>query len=393
MYDQARRGEVRTAQLQARLREAQLTALRSQLQPHFLFNTLQAATTSIYDDPQFAEEILLSLSELLRISLQAFERQEIPVRDEIEYLRHYAAIQKRRFGDRSEDCLRQLCQELWRDSGVSLEPALKGQPVRVVDATVVKEPGKTGGQWRIHYSMRLPSLECDQFDLTPTQGKSTGEKLGRFKFQKGEVILADAGYSNPPGIAAVVNAGADVCVRMNRASLHLQDQKDRPFPLLRKLKPLRKAGETAEWQVSITSGRQRITGRLCGIRKSEDAIKRAQRRLVIRQQDGRGRVTPENEEYACYVLVFTTLAKSRASAAQVLECYRLRWQIELVFKRLKSLVQLGHIPKHDDQSSRAWLYGKLFVALLSQKLTRVGRSGSPWGYYLPEQTASPEPMA
>jgi len=284
----------------------------------------------------------------------------------------------------SEDWLRQLCQELWRDSGVSLEPALKGQPVRVLDATVVKEPGKTGGQWRIHYSMRLPSLECDQFEVTPTQGKSTGEKLGRFKFQKGELILADAGYSNPPGIAAVVNTGADVCVRMNRASLHLQDEKDRPFPLLKKLKALQKAGETAEWPVSITSGKQRITGRLCGIRKSEDAIKRAQRRLVIRQQDGRGRVTPENEEYACYVLVFTTLAKSRASAAQVLESYRLRWQIELVFKRLKSLVQLGHVPKHDDQSSRAWLYGKLFVALLSQKLIRVGRSGSPWGYYLPE---------
>ncbi|MBV8828347.1 MAG: histidine kinase [Acidobacteriaceae bacterium] len=100
MYDQARRGEVRTAQLQAQLREAQLTALRSQLQPHFLFNTLQAATTSIYDDPQGAEEILLSLSELLRISLQVFERQEIPLCDEIDFLKHYAAIQKRRFGDR-----------------------------------------------------------------------------------------------------------------------------------------------------------------------------------------------------------------------------------------------------------------------------------------------------
>ena len=293
----------------------------------------------------------------------------------------------------SEDWLRQLCQELFRDSGVSLEPALKGLPVRVVDATVVKEPGKTGGQWRIHYSMRLPLLECDQFELTPAQGRSTGEKLGRFKFQKGELILADAGYCNPPGIASVVNAGADVCVRLNRATLHLEDEKDRPFPVLKKLKPLRKAGETAEWQVSITSDGQRITGRLCGIRKSEEAIRRARRRLVIRQQDGRGRVTPENEEYACYVLVFTTLAKSRASAAQVLECYRLRWQIELVFKRLKSLVQLGHVPKHDDQSSRAWLYGKLFVALLSQKLTRVGRSGSPWGYYLPQPTAPPEPMA
>jgi hypothetical protein len=62
----------------------------------------------------------------------------------------------------------------------------------------------------------------------------------------------------------------------------------------------------------------------------------------------------------------------------VLECYRLRWQIELSFKRFKSLVQLGHIPKQDDQSSRAWLYGKLFVALLSQKLIRVGSAVSPW---------------
>src|SRR3954469_8440163 len=102
----------------------------------------------------------------------------------------------------SEAWWRQLCQELLRDNGVNLEPALKGQPVRVVAATVVKEPGQTGGQWRIHYSLRLPSLECDHFDVTPTPGKTTGEKLGRFQFQKGELVLADAGYSNPLGIAA-----------------------------------------------------------------------------------------------------------------------------------------------------------------------------------------------
>src|SRR5580704_15194787 len=78
----------------------------------------------------------------------------------------------------SESWLRQLCQQLWKDNGVSLEPALKGQPVRFVDATVVKEPGPTGGQWRIHYSIRLPSLECDNFDLTPVRGKKTGERMG-----------------------------------------------------------------------------------------------------------------------------------------------------------------------------------------------------------------------
>ena len=293
----------------------------------------------------------------------------------------------------SEDWLRQLCQRLWKDNGVSLEPVLKGQPVRLVDATVVREPGKTGGQWRIHYSIRLPSLECDHFELTPVQGKNTGERMGRFALQAGELVLADAGYSNPPGVSAVVGQGADVCVRLNRWSLPLLDEKGRPFPLLRKIQKLRKAGETAEWPVSVQAGNQRIAGRLCGIRKSEAAAQRAQRKLTLRQQAGKGKVTPEKQAYARYVLVFTTLPKGRATVQQVLECYRLRWQIELTFKRLTSIVQLGHVPKHDDQSSRAWLYGKLFVALLSQKLARVGSAISPWGYYLQEQGSDTQPVA
>jgi hypothetical protein len=57
-----------------------------------------------------------------------------------------------------------------------------------------------------------------------------------------------------------------------------------------------------------------------------------------------------------------------------------RRQIELLFKRLKSILAMGHLPKYDDQSSRAWLYGKLLVALLTQKLVRLGSAISPWGY-------------
>lgn len=293
----------------------------------------------------------------------------------------------------AEDWLRQLCQQLWKDNGVDLEPILKGRPVRVVDATVVREPGKTGSQWRIHYSMRLPSLECDHFDLTPVEGENTGERLGRFRFRDGELVLADAGYSNPPGIAAAVQQGADVCVRLNRWSLPLLDEKNRPFPLMRKIQALRRAGQTAEWWVWVQSGDRQIGGRLCVVRKSEQAAQRAQRRLIRKQQRGRGKVTPAKREYACYVLVFTTLPKKDATTRQVLECYRLRWQIELTFKRLKSVVQLGHVPKLDDQSSRAWLYGKLFVALLSQKLARIGSAVSPWGYYLPGPATDTESLA
>src|SRR5712664_2491388 len=83
-------------------------------------------------------------------------------------------------------------------------------------------------------------------------------------------------------------------------------------------------------------------------------------------------------------MVFTTFAQDTFSADDVLHWYRLRWQVELMFKRLKSLAQLGHLPKADDESARAWLYGKLFVALLSEQLIRRGQTLSPW-----RQTDSP----
>jgi hypothetical protein len=83
-------------------------------------------------------------------------------------------------------------------------------------------------------------------------------------------------------------------------------------------------------------------------------------------------------------MVFTTVPASSFSTAEVLEWYRVRWQIELVFKRMKTLAELGALPKHNDQSARAWLYGKLLIVLLGQKLERLGRDISPWGYRLPE---------
>lgn len=294
----------------------------------------------------------------------------------------------------SEHWLRQMCQRLWSDNGMDLEPAVKGLPTRLVDATIVQEPGPTGGHWRIHYSVRLPSLECDYFEVTPVRGKNTGEKLGRFSFHAGELVLADAGYCHPPGVAAVIRDGADLCVRLNPASLPLQDESGRAFPLLARIRKLQRAGEIGEWKVAVRAEDQQVRGRLCAVRKSEDAIRRAQRRIDKRQQRRVSSATPETREYANYILVFTTLKKQKATTREVLESYRLRWQIELTFKRLKSIAKLGHIPKQDDQSVRAWLYGKLLVALLTQKLVRVGTTFSPWGYYLPgEQATHTEPLA
>lgn len=283
----------------------------------------------------------------------------------------------------AEDWLRQICEALLKSDGVVLQPSFAGRSVRLLDATVISEPGKTGSQWRLHYSVRLPTLECDHFELTSTRGAGVGERFGRFRFQAGELVLADAGYCHAAGIAAVVAAKADVCVRINPRGLSLLDEQEKPFALLKRLSRIRKAGELASWPVWIVSGETRIQGRVCAIRKSNHAIAEAHRRQLRKKQQHKTAGTEEARKYAEYVLVFTTLSEADAPAAEILQAYRLRWQVELAFKRLKSLVQMGHVPKYDEQSCRAWLYGKLLVALLGQRLSQIGRSISPWGYLLP----------
>src|ERR1017187_662297 len=173
--------------------------------------------------------------------------------------------------------LRHLCRQLWQEGGVGLQPALGGLAVRVLDATVVREPGPTGSQWRIHYSLRLPSLECDSFELTPTHGQGSAERFGHFVFQPGELVLADAGYCHAAGIAAVVRQQADVCVRLNPHALPLWNESGEPFALLERLARLQCAGEVAEWPVSVRSGEAEISGRVCAIRKSRDADRKSTR--------------------------------------------------------------------------------------------------------------------
>src|SRR4029453_11821704 len=147
--------------------------------------------------------------------------------------------------------------------------------------------------------------------------------------------------------------------------------------LLRRLAPLRRAGQIGEWSVSVHGTTRVIAGRVCAIRKTEEAIRRAENQLRRNASKSGEALQPDTLEYAKYIIVFTTFAPLTFGAAAVLQWYRVRWQMELAFKRLKSLAQLGHLPKADEQSARAWLYGKLFVALLTEQLIRRGQSLSP----------------
>jgi len=120
-----------------------------------------------------------------------------------------------------------------------------------------------------------------------------------------------------------------------------------------------------------------VGGRICIIRKSNEAIKIAQDKLLKEAKKKGHSTKPETLEYAKYVIVFTNFPEDSFSDYEVLDWYRSRWQVELVFKRFKSIAQLGHLPKHSDDSSKAWLYGKLFAALLTNKLIEYASSISP----------------
>src|SRR5207249_3590258 len=143
---------------------------------------------------------------------------------------------------RSEDWLHWLCTQLVSENGVRMPLQRSQGAVRIVDGIIIKEPGKTGSQWRILYSMRLPDLRCDYFDLTATTGAGTGESFARLPVGKHDLILGDAGYSSAGGIEWVVSHGGDVLVRINPQSLPLQQKRGGSFDLLSHLQTLKAAG-------------------------------------------------------------------------------------------------------------------------------------------------------
>jgi len=264
--------------------------------------------------------------------------------------------------------------------------------LRLVDASAISEPGSTGSDWRIHYAVELGALQCDFVKVTDV---TVGETFKHFPVQKGDLLIADRIYANRAGIEHVVNHEGDVLVRLPLTNLPLETESGRPFPLLRRLEPLR-VGQIGEWPCWIrreqTAG-ERIAARVCAVKRSRVATEMARKKLLQRASRKGEPVRPDTLKAAAYVFVLTTLPMHRLRPAPLLEVYRGRWQVELVFKRLKTILRLSHLPKRDSQGARAWLHGKLLVAFLVEALIHAGEFFFPWGYPLEPQGAGEQRAA
>ncbi|MFC1564916.1 sensor histidine kinase [candidate division KSB1 bacterium] len=99
-YRKNREHELKTSQMETKLAHAQLEVLKMQLHPHFLFNTLHAISALVKKDPASADKMIGRLGDLLRMTLERSGEQEIPLKEELEFLKLYLEIEKTRFQDR-----------------------------------------------------------------------------------------------------------------------------------------------------------------------------------------------------------------------------------------------------------------------------------------------------
>jgi hypothetical protein len=238
-------------------------------------------------------------------------------------------------------------------------------PLRVVDATVINGPGRVAVQWRAHVLVDPATGGFRAVELTGSQG---GEKLGRYAVQAGEVILGDRAYATARGVYAVRQAGAHGLVRFNPVTLRTCDPNRKRIYLKQWERKVPKVGGI-EFQILIP-----VPPKPTKSHKTWDSAKALAwvpaRALAGRTRDGE------------VIWVLTTLPKRELPTLAGLELFRFRWQIELLFKRLKSLLHLDTLPSRQGPTARSWMLARLLAAALAQRLVQPSGPLSPWGYAL-----------
>jgi len=245
-------------------------------------------------------------------------------------------------------------------------------PVRIVDASVINGPGTKEVQWRAHVLIDPVSGGFRSVELTDVGG---GEKLSRYRAQPGEILLGDRAYATARGIHALRQTDVHVLVRFSPVTLRIFDAADERIHLEEKEAEVPKVG-AVEFEIKIPIPPKRTKSHK--IWKTEKAIAWIPARAIAaRTRNGD------------VIWLLTTLPVSGLSPAQAMTLYRLRWQIETFFKRLKSLLHLDTLPSREGPTAKSWILARLIAAALAQQLVQPSGPLSPWGYELRNTSLHP----
>ena len=236
-----------------------------------------------------------------------------------------------------------------------------GYVLVVADATTVQRPGATGTTARIHYGMHLADLRPRFIRITDV---TVGETMRNFDPGPGELWIVDRGYANPPSIEATVDRGSDILVRRNRAALPVFNVDGSRIDVADLIGRTTARGRAAERKVYVRTVAGRMFAvRLCWMRLADADAARA------REHAKRDGAADAGElDAAEYIVLVTTVPKARLDAQQILALYRARWQVELDFKRDKSIGQLDTLPSLVPETIRAWLCAKVLLGLIARRL-------------------------
>jgi hypothetical protein len=247
--------------------------------------------------------------------------------------------------------------------------ACRGRMIRIIDATTVPKQGpaarKKNELWRIHSAFDLPQERFGHFELTDQQA---GETLDRIPVIAGEIRLADRAYLQPDRMANLIEAGADVVIRAGWKSARWLDGEGNVFDLVAALRKAATRGliERTIW-IKCKRGKP-LAVRLVAVRKPAQAIAASRRKAHRDAQRGGHQLSKQTLDAADWVILITSLTPKEFSTAEVLALYRLRWRIELAFKRLKSLIGLKGPPGTDERSARPHVLAHLLTILLLEPL-------------------------
>jgi len=257
-----------------------------------------------------------------------------------------------------------LVRRLTQSGGADAAPERwAGYELGIVDASTFSGHGADNADARVHLQLRLTDLAILEARI---EDSSVGESFKQFTWRAGQLALGDRGYANPPGIASVVEQQADVLVRVNRGALPMFAPNGDRVDVMEWVRSL-KGYLPRERAVLVRSNEHdfNVRGRLIAVRLPAGEAEKA--RVRVRRELG-GKTSALDLEAAQYVIVFTTVPTSRMPTDMCLELYRLRWQVELAFKRWKSLCHFDQLPNYRDDTILAWLNAKLLLALVMHRM-------------------------
>ena len=249
-----------------------------------------------------------------------------------------------------------------------LPECIKKYRLLAIDASDVVEKGRSKRTYRLHFALDIRNMHAALYNITTNE---VGEKLSNFTLSKGDLVLADRVYGSAAGIMHCNESGAEYILRLRVNGLSLCNENGEKFKLFEHMKG-KELGDIKTYAKSKDG--KLLPVRICFKKKDPDAIEKTQKKMHRKESKKQCIISDETKAFNEYIVVVTSLG-DEVSTSEILDAYRYRWQVEIYFKRLKSILNYGELPKKTEDSIFAWLNGKLMIALLIEKI--IGRATFP----------------